>query len=117
MAKLADALYSGCSIRKDVQVQVLFRAPYGQTRTMRVFSFAFSILLYLLFNCSPLQSQDLRSAFQKGRDAMLGTSYAEAIMHFEQWSKAVPRDAICHAFLASCHARMNNPQKALQAMM
>jgi predicted esterase len=117
MAKLADALYSGCSIRKDVQVQVLFRAPYGQTRTMRVFSFAFSILLYLLFNCSPLQSQDLRSAFQKGRDAMLGASYAEAIMHFEQWSKAVPRDAICHAFLASCHARMNNPQKALQAMM
>lgn len=27
MAELADALYSGCSIRKDVQVQLLFRAP------------------------------------------------------------------------------------------
>lgn len=117
MAKLADALYSGCSIRKDVQVQVLFRARYGQTRTMRVFSLAFCILFSFLFNNSLLRSQELRSAFQKGRDAMQSASYAEAIMHFEQWSKAMPRDAICHAYLASCHARMNNPQKALQSMI
>lgn len=28
MAELADALHSGCSLRKGVQVQVLFRAQY-----------------------------------------------------------------------------------------
>ena len=27
MAELADALYSGCSVLTDVQVQLLFRAP------------------------------------------------------------------------------------------
>ena len=29
MAELADALASGASVRKDVQVQPLFRAPWN----------------------------------------------------------------------------------------
>lgn len=30
MAELADALHSGCSVRTDVQVRLLFRAPYSR---------------------------------------------------------------------------------------
>ena len=32
MAKLVDALASGASVRKNVEVQVLFRAPHYETR-------------------------------------------------------------------------------------
>ena len=117
MAKLADALYSGCSIRKDVQVQVLFRARYVQTRTMRVFSLMFPII-FLLIHSSTLiaQSQDFRSSFQKGRDAMKQSLYPEAIIHFEDWTKAVPRDASALALLASSYARVGNVHSALSAL-
>ena len=118
MAKLADALYSGCSIRKDVQVQVLFRARYGQTRTMRVFSLLMSILcLISTTHVLHAQSPDNRSAFQKGRDAMNAGLHSEAMLHFEQWTKLIPRDPIAFAYLASCHARIGNPQQTIQSVI
>jgi predicted esterase len=107
MAKLADALYSGCSIRKDVQVQVLFRARYVHTRTERVSLLGiFFFFLLIPFFSSYSQTPDLRSAFQKGKEAMILGEYAKAIQHFEIWTLAMPRDAQAFVHLASCQARM-----------
>ena len=118
MAKLADALYSGCSIRKDVQVQVLFRARYVQTRTMRVFSLIFCLLFSFFISLdSHAQTTDMRSAYQKGRDAMNAGLHAEAILHFEQWTKLMPRDPIAYVYLASCQARIGNPQQTIQSLL
>jgi polysaccharide biosynthesis/export protein len=54
MAELVDALVSGTSIRKDVQVRVLFRAPQVlniimKTAKVILFIFIFSVL----FSCTP----------------------------------------------------------------
>ncbi len=122
MAKLADALYSGCSIRKDVQVQVLFRARYVQTRPMRVFSLGISLYFLLIpFISSFSQNPDIRSAFRKGKDAMNVGDYSNAIQHFEAWSQVMPGDPLAFVHLASCQARMGKDsavifslEKALQ---
>lgn len=43
MAELADALYSGCSVRTDVQVRFLFRAPRSKIRRRRAL---FAVVLF-----------------------------------------------------------------------
>ena len=42
MAELADALHSGCSVRKDVQVRLLFRALFFKSKAAALF-----VLLFL----------------------------------------------------------------------
>ena len=39
MAELADALHSGCSVRKDVQVRLLFRALFLKAAAVIVAAF------------------------------------------------------------------------------
>ena len=117
MAKLADALYSGCSIRKDVQVQVLFRARYVPTRTERVIlSGIYFFFLLIPFFSSYSQTHDLRSAFHKGKEAMILGEYAKAIQHFETWTLAMPRDAQAFVHLASCQARMGKDSAVIFAL-
>ena len=114
MAKLADALYSGCSIRKDVQVQVLFRARYIRMHSMR--SIPMIILLFaVLFQSFSAHSQtpDLRSAFQKGKEAMSNKDYAQATQYFELWTQAMPRDAIAFVHLAACQARLGQDSSVI----
>jgi hypothetical protein len=45
---LVDALASGASVRKDVEVQVLFRPPYKRRATERLFLIASFTELKLL---------------------------------------------------------------------
>ena len=117
MAKLADALYSGCSIRKDVQVQVLFRARYVPTRTERVLlSGIYFFFLLIPFFSSYSQTPDLRSAFQKGKQAMSIGEYAKAIQYFETWTLAMPKDAQAFVHLASCQARMGKDSAVIFAL-
>ncbi|MGA1249150.1 MAG: alpha/beta hydrolase-fold protein [Candidatus Kapaibacteriota bacterium] len=59
----------------------------------------------------------MRSAYQKGRDAMNAGLHAEAILHFEQWTKLMPRDPIAYVYLASCQARIGNPQQTIQSLL
>ena len=109
MAKLADALYSGCSIRKDVQVQVLFRALYALNRSMRMCSW--SLCLYIFLTAAiqlHAQYPDTRSAYQKGMQALQRDDITTAIQAFELWTNAMPNDAMAFVKLASCHARMGN---------
>ncbi|MFN9959552.1 MAG: hypothetical protein ACK55I_41225, partial [bacterium] len=75
-----------------MQVQVLFRARYVPTRTERVIlSGIYFFFLLIPFCSSYSQSPDLRSAFQKGKEAMILGEYAKAIQHFETWTLAMPR--------------------------
>jgi predicted esterase len=73
---------------------------------MRVFPFLFLIIILLISSSSFAQNPDLRSAFQKGKDAMNNGEYEIAREHFEAWTKAMPRDAIAFVHLASCQARL-----------
>ena len=52
MAELVDALVSGTSIRKDVQVRVLFRAPLNLKMRFPIICI-FLIILLGLFSCTP----------------------------------------------------------------
>jgi predicted esterase len=62
--------------------------------------------LLIPFFSSYSQTPDLRSAFQKGKEAMILGEYAKAIQHFDIWTLAMPRDAQAFVHLASCQARM-----------
>ncbi|MEY3690048.1 MAG: hypothetical protein RIT37_1610 [Bacteroidota bacterium] len=117
MAKLADALYSGCSIRKDVQVQVLFRARFVRTCSMRLLAMGI-LLCVLLIQSFSLHSQtsDLRSAFLMGKDAMGIGEYTKAIHHFTLWTQAMPKDASAFVYLASCQARMGLDSAAITSL-
>jgi predicted esterase len=62
--------------------------------------------LLIPFFSSYSQTPDLRSAFQKGKEAMILGEYAKAIQHFDIWTLAMPKDAQAFVHLASCQARM-----------
>ncbi len=109
MAELADALHSGCSVRKDVQVRLLFRA-----------------LVLVVAMLLPLQAQQV----QRFPQAIISTSTAReradffsrqgmwdsAEVYYQLWTQANPRDTTAWVALARLQARRGDLEAALAAL-
>lgn len=108
MAELADALHSGCSVRKDVQVRLLFRA------------------LMLVAVVLPAMTQ----VVQRVPQPLVATSTARergdfflrqgiedsALVYYQLWTRANPRDTVALVALGRILAKRRQDDAALDAL-
>lgn len=112
MAELADALYSGCSVRMDVQVRLLFRAPLS--------SFVLLFLLPLtLFAQLPKMSDgsiDVRTQREIADGLFKSGLYQQALPYYENWLRADPKDTAAYILYARCLTKLQRPENAIEAL-
>lgn len=112
MAELADALYSGCSIQMDVQIQLLFRAQSANLSCN--FMNSLQIVFFLLICTSMCFAQtriDLRSLKEKADEAFSQKNYKESEKLYSQWSAALPRDTTVYLnWFKSCLRNQNHAE-------
>lgn len=108
MAELADALHSGCSVRKDVQVRLLFRA----------LMFALLVLTTMAQVGQRVpQSLVVTSTARERADFFLKQGIEDsALAYYELWTRANPRDTVALVTLSKILAKRRNDNAALDAL-
>lgn len=107
MAELADALHSGCSVRKDVQVRLLFRALVVVITTASV-TFAQQRLPVALLPTSTARER-ADYYLREGNDD-------SARVYYQLWTSANPRDTTALLTLARLYAKVGDYRRSFDVL-